>query len=247
VLDFGIAKVIIGDETVARPTAFTSFTPFYAAPEQFDPRIGATGLHTDVYAFALVFVEVLTGRPPVDGRELMQVAMEATDASRRPTPRGRGATVPDAVEAVFARALSVDPRARHATLEQMWDALVKAVTPSNQAATLEIPSIGQRGARVRTQAMPSSSAFTAAKTVAAHTAALPAAHAQPAPIPEPPAAPWGPPPPPPRPYVWGPPPAPSSRPGPNTSGVAGTHWAVWAGVGFGGVIVFLVILIALLR
>ncbi len=232
VLDFGIAKVILGDDLTARPTAFMSFTPIYASPEQLDTRLGATGLHTDVYSFALVFVEVLTGRPPVDGREVMQILREATDPARRPTPRARGALVPDAVEAVFARALSVEPRARHADLEQMWDALTKALASSRPAATLEIPSSKARGAvRGMTKAMPSSGVvpLAAAETAAAQTAGLVAnpharaswpshapggpplgtqiAAAPAAPVPQAPAPPpWTPPATQP-PYVWGPPPA----------------------------------------
>ncbi len=245
VLDFGIAKVVMGDDVTARPTAFMSFTPFYAAPEQLDTRLGPTGLHTDVYSFALVFVEVLTGRPPVDGRDMMQILVEATERSRRPTPRTRGATVPDAVEAVFVRALAVDPRARHASVEQMWDALTKAVGASRPAATLEIPSAKARGAmRGMTQAMPSSEAMPIARTVAAPTAALPVTPPAPPMLmdPPPPPAPWAPPLPP-RPYVWGPPPTPPPPP-PDREGV---HWAVWAGVAFGAVLLALIIVSIMLK
>jgi serine/threonine protein kinase len=45
-----------------------SFTPQYAAPEQFNPVLGATGPWTDVFALALVFVEVVTGRLPSDAQ-----------------------------------------------------------------------------------------------------------------------------------------------------------------------------------
>ena len=162
VLDFGIAKVLLGDDAT-RATAFVSFTPFYAAPEQLDTRLGKTGLHTDVYSFALVFVEVLTGRPPVDAREVMQIVLETTDSERRPTPRARGASVPDAVDAVFARAFAVDPRARHADLEQMWDALTKAIASSKPTGTVAIPSMkGHSQPRVPTQPMPASAAIPSA-------------------------------------------------------------------------------------
>ena len=258
VLDFGIAKIILDDAAAAQPTAFMSFTPFYAAPEQLDTRLGATGLHTDVYSFALVFVEVLTGKPPLDAREVMQIVMEATDRARRPTPRARGATVPDAVESVLARALAVDPRARHADVEQMWEALTKAAATARPAATLEIPSAKARGAyRGVTQALPSSGPMPAANIAA--TAAAPTAHLgtpppgavaygpPPQPAPQPPrvdvvAPPWAPPQPAPRPYVWGPPPVhPAAVPD------TGVHWAVWAGVAMGAVFVVLIIVSILLK
>jgi serine/threonine-protein kinase len=52
------------------------------------------------------------------------------DPQRRPTPRARGALVPDAVEAVLARALSVDPRGRPADAGELWAELVAASMPA---------------------------------------------------------------------------------------------------------------------
>jgi serine/threonine-protein kinase len=157
VLDFGIAKVLLDNAAAQPATAFVSFTPFYAAPEQLDTRLGAVGLHTDVYSFALILVEVLSGRLPVDGQEMIALLREATDPARRPTPRARGVGVAEGVESVFARALSIDPRARHADLEQFWEALTKAVAAANPTGTIAIPSTQvARHVRVPTQPMPAS-------------------------------------------------------------------------------------------
>jgi serine/threonine protein kinase len=139
-LDFGIAKVMAEGATAASPqaaTAFSSFTPFYAAPEQFDPRLGPTGPWTDVYAFALVLTEVMTDRPAVDEEDVLAIIARATDAKRRPTPRANGARITDAVEAVFVRALAVDPKARYADVATMWSALLASarlpITASSRA------------------------------------------------------------------------------------------------------------------
>ena len=70
---------------------FASFTWLYAAPEQLDPRLGQTGLQTDVYAFALVLTELLTDRPPVDARDVVSILKASSDPTVRPTPRSRGA------------------------------------------------------------------------------------------------------------------------------------------------------------
>jgi hypothetical protein len=104
-----------------------SFTPYYAAPEQLDPRFGPTGPWTDVYGFALVMVEVLSGTRPIRGSDVVSVIAQATSASQRPTPRALGAPVPDAVETAFARALALDPKARYSDMGAFWQALTNAL------------------------------------------------------------------------------------------------------------------------
>jgi eukaryotic-like serine/threonine-protein kinase len=126
VLDFGIAKIMKEGEQAGTRGTFASFTWLYAAPEQLDPRVGTTGLATDVYGFALVFTELLTGRPPVDERDVVSILKASTDPTRRPTPRTRGANIPDDVEVILRRALAVDPKARFSNVTELWSALSSA-------------------------------------------------------------------------------------------------------------------------
>jgi formylglycine-generating enzyme required for sulfatase activity/serine/threonine protein kinase len=135
VLDFGIAKVMADHAGAVAALAhtgkdITSFTPNYGAPEQFSRLHGATGPWTDVFAMALILVEILTGgRPALDGADLMQLAVASRDPMRRPTPRTLGVDVPVAVEQVFARALAVAPADRYASMGQFWTALMHALFP----------------------------------------------------------------------------------------------------------------------
>ncbi len=67
VLDFGVAKMMTDNTQMQAAlaktgTTITSFTPQYGAPEQFSRSYGATGPWTDVFALALVAVEMLAGR-----------------------------------------------------------------------------------------------------------------------------------------------------------------------------------------
>jgi formylglycine-generating enzyme required for sulfatase activity len=131
-LDFGIAKVVqdaqqIGGAFTKTSGQITSFTPAYGAPEQFSRTYGSTGPWTDVFALALVMVEALTGRPPLEGDDFMQIAYASADKTTRPTPRTRGAGVTDAVEAVFQGALAVAPADRYRTVGQFWNALRAAM------------------------------------------------------------------------------------------------------------------------
>ncbi len=130
VLDFGIAKARdtmrmnvgrITDSETSKP-----FTPSYGAPEQWVPkRYGQSGPWTDVWGLALTMVECLTGRPPIDG-DMHAMMGTCLDKSRRPTPGAEGVKLGDAVEAVFQKALAVDPRERFNDIESMWTAIERA-------------------------------------------------------------------------------------------------------------------------
>ena len=151
VLDFGIAKIIRDGEGPGTRSPFASFTWLYAAPEQLDPRLGQSGLATDVYSFALLLSELLTDQVPSEGRDVVSLLKAATDPTIRPTPRQRGAVVPDALEVACRRALAVDPKVRFATIGELWAALAAA------RRSMLPPSI-----EVRASALPQSNVISAA-------------------------------------------------------------------------------------
>lgn len=140
VLDFGIAKIMKEGESAGTKGTFASFTWLYASPEQLDPRYGATGLATDVYAFALLLTELLTDRKPVDEHDVIAIMKAATDPSRRPTPRTRGANVPDVIETICQRALSVDPKNRYRSISELWAALAAARSGARGVTTMPPPA-----------------------------------------------------------------------------------------------------------
>jgi serine/threonine-protein kinase len=152
ILDFGIGKAkSVASQVAGRVSqhdvGVTSFTPAYGAPEQWTPRrYGQTGPWTDVWGLALTMVECMAGRPIVDGD---QAAMMGTvlDPARRPTPRTEGIAVSDGVEAVFKRALAVDPRNRYTNAGEFWDALVAANDADRSRPTRPSPMVtGNRAA-----------------------------------------------------------------------------------------------------
>ncbi len=132
VLDFGIAKVLSEHHSKtglfeATGTAPTAFTPRYGAPEQFNKKRGASGPWTDVFALALIYVELVTGKKALEGDDPTQLYVASADTASRPTARARGGDVSDAVEAVLERALAVEPRERWADMGIFWEALESAV------------------------------------------------------------------------------------------------------------------------
>jgi eukaryotic-like serine/threonine-protein kinase len=131
-LDFGIAKVVSDAQKMAGSFTktsghLTSFTPAYGAPEQFSRSHGSTGPWTDVFALALIVVETVTGREPLEGEDFVQLAVSSARDDKRPTPRSLGARVSDPVEAVFARALAVKPGDRWQSAGDFWNALRRAL------------------------------------------------------------------------------------------------------------------------
>jgi serine/threonine-protein kinase len=142
VLDFGVAKVISDHALSLGPRVATigqirMFTPAYAAPEQFHDALGAIGPYTDVYSFAVLVVELLADRTPIEGEHIGDYADKALDPGRRPTPRSMGVHVGDAVEAVLARAVTVDPSQRPRDIGEFWGMLKNAATrDANQSRGL---------------------------------------------------------------------------------------------------------------
>jgi serine/threonine-protein kinase len=132
ILDFGIGKAkSMASQVAGRQSqselSFSSFTPAYGAPEQWVPkRFGQTGPWTDVWGLALTIVEVIAGRTIIDGDHSAMMGT-VLDPTRRPTPRNEGLDVPDAVEAVFQRAMALDPRERYGDAGTFWNELCSAL------------------------------------------------------------------------------------------------------------------------
>ena len=140
VLDFGIAKVVQDSLTRTEALAMTgqappAFTPRYGAPEQFDRRRGATGPWTDVHALALVLVELLIGEHALEGDDTVQLMTCALDRERRPTPKSRGLDVGDALEAVIARGLALQPEERFDSASAFWRRVLAACPEASKSVS----------------------------------------------------------------------------------------------------------------
>ena len=144
VLDFGLAKVVNDAVLAMGPRAQTLaqmrvFAPAYAAPEQFDGALGTPGPATDVYTLALVMTEALRGVPILEGQTLGEYYAKASDPRVLRTPRAVGVPVGPATESVFAKALSLDPKARFADIGTFWNTLQEAagIDGAEDAAALD--------------------------------------------------------------------------------------------------------------
>jgi serine/threonine protein kinase len=117
VVDFGIARFQQPEPSRLMASSTGVGTPGYMAPEQHAGGTVTPG--TDVYAFGIVFSEMLTGRHPLD--------------------RSPRATIPPRVAAIIAKCVSADPAARYASGRELLAALAAdgsaAAAPNGRDAT----------------------------------------------------------------------------------------------------------------
>jgi len=108
ILDFGISISVNPNDEVelARLTQSHEWlgTPLYAAPEQL--RGAPTGAKSDLYAWALIFAECLTGKTLISGRSLLEIISQQS----RPEPHALPPVLANhRLGALLLRVLEKDP------------------------------------------------------------------------------------------------------------------------------------------
>jgi hypothetical protein len=139
-LDFGIAKVMGGDDTATSGqtqthSALPAYSPRYASPEQVSRM--RTGPWTDVHALGLLLTELLVDRAPYEGDQLRLTAQAM--AATRPTPARFGVDV-GPWEAILARAMALHPSDRYAHAGELLSALESTVAEAERARAAARPA-----------------------------------------------------------------------------------------------------------
>lgn len=130
VTDFGVAKALSAATQGGAPNATNAGmtglgmsigTPAYMAPEQLaaDPALDH---RADIYAWGLVAYELLSGKYPFEGMSGAGL-MHAQLSTNPPALNSREPTVPAAVSALVARALSKDPVLRPQSANELIQTL----------------------------------------------------------------------------------------------------------------------------
>ena len=135
VLDFGLAKVL--DPTSARGDAMNAptlagqatevglilGTPAHMSPEQASGK--AADKRADIWAFGVVFYEMLTARPLYTGETTSEIL--ACVIEREPDVSALPATTPPAIRALIDRCLTKDPRNRLQAIGEARIAIERAI------------------------------------------------------------------------------------------------------------------------
>jgi serine/threonine protein kinase len=179
--------VILVDFGVARSAQVTSVTglnaivgtALYMAPEQVSK--GNVSPATDIYALGAVAYHCISGHPPFEGENALQVALRHLEDEPEPLP----AQVPEPVRELIGRAMAKEPINRFASAAQFADAALEASGsqgwPSMTSTALVSPHAAHLASRSRTAVTRNAAPMARTSTATTQT------------VPRPPAGPPGPP------------------------------------------------------
>ncbi len=137
VLDWGLAKLVDQPDAATPPITLDSDpaaapdltaqgqtigTPAYMAPEQAEGRLDCIDRRTDVYGLGAMFYEILTGQPPFQGANTLEVLRKVSEEQPQP-PRALWPEAPPALEALCLKALAKQPADRPTSASEMGQAV----------------------------------------------------------------------------------------------------------------------------
>jgi serine/threonine-protein kinase len=136
VVDWGLAKVVAEKDAPkhAKPTFDVPFasdssetqtgsavgTPAYMSPEQAEGDPTRLGPASDVYGLGATFYCLITGRPPIEGKDVPTL-LRLAQQGRIPPAREINKRVPAALEAVCRKAMAFNPENRYVTARALAD------------------------------------------------------------------------------------------------------------------------------
>jgi hypothetical protein len=110
VLDFGLVKEIGHDDPVLSAANVVAGTPLYMAPESIT-KPGEVDGRVDLYALGGLAYFLLTGAPPFEGANLVEICSHHLHTQPKPL----GKDVPAALSALIMKCLAKSPEERPAT------------------------------------------------------------------------------------------------------------------------------------
>jgi len=124
VLDFGLAKLTLGDDKVSHKTRTGSVmgTPYYMSPEQCEGRPNIDQ-RADVYSLGVILFEMMTRQVPFGGEGYGEIIVKHITAAV-PSPRAINPRLSAAHEAILMRALAKNRDERFRGMEDFRVAML---------------------------------------------------------------------------------------------------------------------------
>ncbi len=119
-IDFGIAKDIVGGTRLTITGALLG-SPMYMAPEQFVDS-SKVGPALDIYSFGVVMFEMLTGQPPFNESNFIEI-MNAHRFKPVPSVIEKNPSLPQGLDNILTKTLAKDPDNRYKSARELLNAL----------------------------------------------------------------------------------------------------------------------------
>lgn len=111
VTDFGLAKRLEGDSSHTHAGTIMG-TPSYMAPEQAEGKVDEVGPPADIYALGAILYDMLTGRPPFQGKTVLETLQQVKKLEPI-SPRKLVPQIPRDLDTICLKCLEKDPAKRY--------------------------------------------------------------------------------------------------------------------------------------
>lgn len=137
IMDFGIARMQVSE--VKTQAGLMLGSPKYMAPEQVEGQV--VDHRGDIFSLGSVLYEMVAGVPPFQGGDLGTLLFDIVRAAP-PPPSRWNPEIPQALDAILAKAMRKDPAERYQDASHFSDELVQCAgsLPATSTASEPLPS-----------------------------------------------------------------------------------------------------------